>query len=454
MDSTLEKIYAIPAEQLAEYQKLVMLGSGQHGLCFVAGQGVRLTDINGKSYLDCTAQGWALLLGHANEEIRQAVYEQMGRLTHLSQNSDSLPRYALAKRLLELAPKGFDRVLFTVGGSAAIEAAMKIAVKNVPDGRKFITLQDGYHGTSLTTGAGSWIATRTAGRFTGFHSFAGITNDLFLRVANPYLYRWQGVASQAGVDNPEDCIDYCLASLTDTLAHRVGGQVAALILEPLQASGGQIPLPLRYLQGLREICDRFGCLLIFDELQTYCRIGDYFASVKYDLKPDIICIGKSLGAGFPIAAILVREGLTGFGPLGEDVHTFGNNSVAQVAGLKQLDIIERDGVLDNVNQVGGYLAAGLARLQEKYPAIGDVRQVGLHIGVEFVRDRETKEPDIIFAQTVKQIALQLGLILGEAGYRMNVLKIKPPLIIKQQEADEVLAILGQAIELAIAQAGQ
>ena len=237
MDSTLEKIYAISADELPQYQKMVMLGSGQHGPCFVSGQGVRLTDINGKSYLDCTAQGWALLLGHANEEIRQAVYEQMGRLGHLNQNSGSLPRFALAKRLLELAPAGFDRVLFTVGGSAAIEAAMKIAVKNVPQGRKFITLEDGYHGTSLTTGAGSWIATRSAGRFTGFHSFAGITNDLFLRVPNPYLYRWPGDA--------EDCVDFCLASLGVTLARRINGQAAALIVEPLQASGGQIPQPLR-----------------------------------------------------------------------------------------------------------------------------------------------------------------------------------------------------------------
>ena len=160
MDSTLEKIYAISAGELQQYQKMVMLGSGQHGPCFVSGQGVRLTDINGKNYLDCTAQGWALLLGHANEEIRQVVYEQMGRLGHLNQNSGSLPRFALAKRLLELAPAGFDRVLFTVGGSAAIEAAMKIAVKNVPQGRKFITLEDG----CLTGGLYSTVSVFTASR--------------------------------------------------------------------------------------------------------------------------------------------------------------------------------------------------------------------------------------------------------------------------------------------------
>jgi 4-aminobutyrate aminotransferase-like enzyme len=147
-------------------------------------EGVRLYDIEGKEYLDCTSQGWALYLGHANEEIRQIVYEQMGRLGHLNQNSDSLPRYALAKRLTELAPPNLNRVLFTVAGSAAIEAAMKIAAKNVPGSKKFVWLNDGYHGTSLTTGAASWISTKAAGMFTGFNSFLNIVNDLFIRIPN------------------------------------------------------------------------------------------------------------------------------------------------------------------------------------------------------------------------------------------------------------------------------
>ena len=187
---------------------------------------------------------------------------------------------------------------------------MKIAAKNVKGARKFVCLQDGYHGTSLTTGAASWISTKAAGIFTGFNSFSGILNDLFIRVPNPYVYRWTGSA------DPEDCVDSCLGIARETLRAGVTGQVAGIIVEPLQASGGQIPLPVRYLQGLRSLCDEFGCLLIFDELQTYCRIGDYFAARKYDVTPDIICLGKSLGAGFPIAAIIISDRLEGFGPPG------------------------------------------------------------------------------------------------------------------------------------------
>lgn len=445
MDPTLEQIYAIKQEELDEYNKIVMLGSGGHGKCFTKGSGVCLYDIEGKRYIDCTSQGWALYLGHANEEIRQVVYEHMGTLGHLNQNSDSLPRYALAKRLTDLAPKNLNRVLFAVGGSSAIEAAMKIAVKNVPGARKFVSLQDGYHGTSLTTGAGSWISTKTAGIFTGFNSFLNIENDVFVRVPNPFLYRWDGSS------DPEDCIDYCLKAAKETIANAVAGPVAGIIVEPIQASGGQIPMPKRYLQGLRDLCDAFGCLLIFDELQTYCRIGDYYAANKYEVEPDIICLGKALGAGFPIAAILIHDRLEGFGPLGEEVHTFANNSIAQVAALKQLDIIKRDNLLENVNNVGAHFAAKLAQLQQKYPVIGDVRQVGFHIGIEFVEDPKTKVPDMRLAQTVKAIALAMGLIVGEAGYRMNVLKIKPPLVMTQAEADEAMAIFEAAVGAALAQ---
>jgi 4-aminobutyrate aminotransferase and related aminotransferases len=445
MDKTLEKIYSIKQSELEEYNKCIMLGSGQHGKCFTKGSGVRLYDIEGKSYIDCTSQGWALYLGHADEEIRQTVYEHMGQLGHLNQNSDSLPRYALAKKLTDLAPTNLNRVLFTIGGSSAIEAAMKVAVKNVKGARHFVCLHDGYHGTSLTTGAASWISTKAAGVFTGFNSFLSILNDVFVRIPNPYLYRW--------TDTPdsEDCIDYCLKIARETIRAGVSGPVAGIIVEPLQASGGQIPLPKRYLQGLRQICDDFGCLLIFDELQTYCRIGDYFAALKYEVEPDIICIGKALGAGFPIAAIIIHDRLEGFGPLGEDVHTFSNNSIAQVAALKQLDIIERDNILGNVNTVGRHFGNRICELQKKYPCIGDVRQVGLHVGIEFVEDPVTKVPDMRTAQTVKHIALAMGLILGEAGYRMNVLKIKPPLIMTVQEADEALAIFEAAIERALQQ---
>jgi len=448
MDSTLERIYSMSPEEAQAMNSHVMLGSGGHGVCFEKGKGVRLFDVNGKSYIDCTSQGWAMYLGHANEEIRQTVYEHMGNLGHLNQNSDSLPRYALAKKLLELAPEGMDRVLFCIGGSSAIEAAMKIAVKNVPGARHFLSLQDGYHGSSLTTGAASWLSTKSAGMFTGFNSFLSILNDVFIRVPNPFLYRWDGS------NNPEDCIDYCLKVTRETIMRSTSGPVAGIIVEPLQASGGQIPLPKRYLQGLRKICDAFGCLLIFDELQTYCRIGDYFAANKYGVTPDIMCLGKALGAGLPMAAIIVREGLEGFGPLGEEVHTFSNNSIAQVAALKQLDIIQRDNVLHNVNVVGDYIGDRLRDIQQAFPQIGDVRQVGLHVGIEFVRDPETKEPDMEFAQTVKAIALMMGLILGDAGYRMNVLKIKPPLIMTIAEAEEALQIFTMALGAASQKLGR
>lgn len=431
MDSLLEKVYSIQPEEIPEYRENLMIGGGSlGGPCLASGKGIRVKDINGKEYIDCTSQSWALYLGHGNEEIRETVHEHMGMAAHIHQGFDTLPRFALAKKLAELAPKNLNRVSFTVGGGPAIEAAMKIALKNTPGARRFLTLKDAYHGTTLSTAGASWISTKAAGEYTGYQNFSRCLNDIFTRIPNPYLYRWDMT------DNPEDCIDYCLKVARDTIVNGVCGPVAGIIVEPIQASGGQIPLPKRYLQGLRDLCDEMGCLLIFDEIQTYCRIGSFFAANYYDVEPDIICLGKALGAGFPIAAVIIHDRLKGFEPNGEELHTFANNSVSQIAALKQIEIIERDNLLENTNVVGKHIADRLAEMQKEIPQIGDIRQVGLHIGIEMVEDPKTKEP-LKKAGEIKKKAQENGMILGTGGFRKNILKIKPPMITTIAEADEI-----------------
>lgn len=434
MDEFLKNLYETTEEEVMKKKENLMVGGGHPGPCLVQGNGIRVQDIRGKSYIDCTSQSWALYLGHCNREIQQTVYEHMGHVGHIHQGFDTITRATLANKLASIAPKHLNRVSFTVGGGPAIEAAMKIAVKNVPHARHFISLKDAYHGCTLTAAAASWTTTRASGNYTGFNNFLSVLNDVFIRVPNPYLYHW------TDSDNPEDCIDYCLKVLEDTLSSGVSGPVAGIVIEPIQASAGQIPMPKRYLQGLRDLCDKYGCLLIFDEIQTYCRIGEFFAAEHYQVEPDIIVLGKALGAGFPIAAIIIHDRLIGFDMNAEELHTFANNSVSQVAALKQIQIIEREGILENVKKVGKHLSDGLHVLQQKYPQIGDIRQVGLHIGVEMVEDPETKVP-LEAAGKIKAVAMEKGLILGNAGFRKNILKVKPPLITTQKEADEILAIL-------------
>ena len=443
MDKLLEKVYAMTPEDTERCKPHLMIGGGHPGPTLCTGKGIRVTDINHKTYIDCTSQSWALYLGYANEEIREIVYEHMGHLgAHIHQGFNTQVRYALAEKLTSIAPKDLNRVSFTASSGLGIEAAMKIALKNVPGSRKFIVLDDAYHGNSLTTAAASWTSTKAKGDFTGVKTFANGLNDLFIRVPNPYLYHWNKT------ENPEDCIDYCLDAMKNALQREVCGQVAGIILEPIQASGGQIPLPKRYLEGVRKLADEFGCLLIYDEIQTYCRIGEYFAAIHYDVEPDVICLGKALGAGFPMAAIIIHDRLEGFSMNAEELHTFANNSVSQICALKQLEIIERDHLLENTKKVGKILGDGIKGMMKEFPEIGDVRQVGLHIGVEMVKDPVTKEP-LLAADTIRARAMENGLILGTAGFRKNILKVKPPLITTPEDAAEILDKWETALKLAI-----
>ena len=417
----------------------VMLGGGTPGPTLVGGKGVRVEDVDGNSYIDCTSQSWLLYLGHANQEIAQVVCEHARNLTHVHQAFNTLPRYYLARRLAELSPEGLNRTSFSVGGGPAVEAAMKIALRNRVGAKEFISLWDAYHGTTFATASLSWPATQAAGRFTGQRHFLHMLHTVH-RVPNPYCYRCPFD------QQPEGCDLMCAEMLRLTIQRSVNGPAAGVLVEPLQGSGGQIPCPKRYLQRVREICDEYGVPLIFDEIQTFCRIGEWFAATHYDVTPDILVLAKGLGGGFPIGAIIVHDKLEGFGFDVEELHTFANNSVSQIAAIKLIEIIERDGLLENTRRVGGYLADRLRGLQVSFPEMGDIRQLGLHIGVEYVQDPETKEPAVDKAVQLRKEGMKLGALFGLGGAHRNVLKIKPPLITTEAEADEVLDILERAMQ--------
>ena len=438
MDTTLARICGMKPAEIEEARQHLMLGGGTPGPLLVKGKGVRVEDIDGQSYIDCTSQSWALYLGYANDEINEAITEQIQNLTHVHQGFDTLPRFHLVRRLIELAPPGMDRVGFTVGGGPAIESAMKVCMHNRPGAKEFISLWDGYHGTTFASASASWIATQAGGHFTGQTHFLPLLQT-FHRVPNPYCYRcYFG-------QEPETCDLMCAEMLKLTIEKGVNGPAGGVIMEPLQASGGQIIFPKRYLQRVREICDETGVPLVFDEIQTFCRIGEWFAAQYFGVTPDIIVLGKAIGGGLPLACILIREELEGLSPDAEDLHTFANNPVAQVTAAKQLEIIERDDVLGNTRRMGKYIADGLRDMQDEFPEMGDIRQAGLHIGVEYVTDPETREPSVETAVQIRKEGIGLGAFFGLGGSNRQVLKVKPPLIINQDEAGEVLDILHRAM---------
>jgi 4-aminobutyrate aminotransferase-like enzyme len=284
----------------------------------------------------------------------------------------------------------------------------------------------------------SWISTRSNGGFVGGSRFLPLTKN-FIRVPNPYCYRcYFG-------QKPGSCDMMCAKMLELTIEKGVNGPAAGLLIEPLQASGGQIPCPKRYLQRVREICTTYEIPLIFDEIQTFARIGKMTAAEYYGVTPEAIVLGKALGGGLPLGATIISDKLEGYKPDSEELHTFANSSLSQVAAIKQLEIIERDHILDNVNRMGEYLKKGITTLQQEFPEIGDIRQAGLHIGLELVTDPESKTPLLKETAQIRDEGIKRGVIFGLAGVRKNLLKVKPPLIVKQDEADEVLKVLGDSL---------
>jgi len=431
MDSLLAAIHGMDKDTMEKCADHVMLGGGTRGGPVLArGKGVRVWDTDGKEYIDCTSQSWALYLGYANDEINQVIAEHLELMSHIHQGFDNKPRFYLADKLAELAPGDLNRVSFTVGGSPACEAAMKICIKNVQPSRDFVCLYDSYHGTTLGAMGGSWISTKANGKFMGGSRFLPLTRP-FIRIPNPTMYR-----NPYGVD-AETYLDMCLTAARETFQRGVAGKPAGVMVEPIQASAGQIILPKRYLQGLRELCDEFETLLVYDEIQTYGRIGEMFAADYFGVAPDIIVLGKALGAGLPLAGIIISDKLEGFSPDTEELHTFANPTVSMVTAAKQIAMLQ-GGVLDNCRKMGKYLGDSIKGMMDTYPEIGDVRQAGLHLGVEFVKDPESKEEIPQETIDIRKRGFENGIIFGLGGVRKNVLKIKPPLIVSKDECDEIL----------------
>lgn len=438
-DTTVQRILAMTPSDRDQCARRLMIGGGTRGGPVLHhGKGIRVWDVEGKSYIDCTAQSWALYLGYCNDEIWEAVSEQAQHLTHVHQGFDTLPRFYLAKLLTDIAPAPIKRVSFCPSSGLALEGGMKIALKNRPGSAQFVSLWDGYHGTTLGTMGASWIATRSAGKYVGGSRFLPLLHNS-VRAPNPYCYRcYFG-------QKPESCDLMCAKMLELTLEKGVNGPAAGVIVEPLQASAGMIPCPKRYLQRVREICNRHEVPLIFDEIQTYIRIGAFFAAQYYDVTPDIIALGKAVGGGLPLGATLIRDGLAGFEPDGEELHTFAANTLSIVGAIKLIEIVQRDKLLAHANAMGEHLRQGLVALQKEFPEIGDIRQAGLHVGIELVNDPEGKKPLDHEARKVRDAAMARGVIFGLAGVRKNLLKIKPPLIIQPSETDEVLGVLREAL---------
>ena len=446
MDPLIKKILDFKHEDIGDYEKYLMLGGGTPGPNLVRGQGVYAYDIEGKQYIDCTSQSWALHMGYSHPEINQAVKEQIDLSVHFHTGFYTVPRYLLAKKIAEIFLPKMNRVMFTIGGGATIEAALKVAILNNPSAHNFISLYGGYHGTSFMTTGASLTGTFAYGKYHGGATLAHFCQN-FIRVPAPYYFRPYFETCKEGDTDEVD--RKCLEALEMQIKYGSTGPVCAVLMEPLQASGGQLIFSKKYLQGVRDICTKNKIILIWDCIQTaFGRLGAWSASNHYGVTPDIMVCGKSMGAGFPINCIVISDDIEGVKMDGIDLHTFGNNQVSQVAALKQIEIIERDNILENVKKEGSFIAREVRKMASQYPQIGEVRGLGFHIGIELIKDGQSREADYAGCSAMRDTGFEFGIIfgVGGSGKGKNVLKIKPPLITTHKQAEEIVEKFSSTIK--------
>lgn len=415
-----------------------LIGCWEHtSVIMTEGKGCTVRDSTGKEYIDCTAQAWTLSVGHSHPRVIGAVKEQIDKLATAFFAYQNIPMLQLAEKLIEISPVNFSKVLFGLCGSTAIEGAMHLAIRYT-QGQDFITLYHAYHGRTFTTIGMSYT----------HESFIQVKRGLekFLpkpiRVPNPYCYR-----CYLNLTYPE-CNLACARFVETALQQAADTKVAGVMIEPIQANGGHIIPPPGYLEEIRRICTEYDVPLIFDEIQTGMgRCGKMFASEVFNVFPDIMVIGKGLGAGFPITAVITSEKYAHL-EKGEWGFTHAGSPFACAAALAAIDVLLEEGLIENAEKMGKLFMDGLSKLKEKYPVIGEVRGKGLMIGIEIVKDRETREPAVEETQEIVAKALERGVMLGKSGIGLrggNVVKIKPPLCITEGEVERVLNVLDEIL---------
>ncbi|HMF56197.1 MAG TPA: acetyl ornithine aminotransferase family protein [Pyrinomonadaceae bacterium] len=399
------------------------------------GEGVWVTDVDGNLFLDCNAGVAVCSTGHCHPEVVKAIQDQAAQLIHMC-GTDFYYRHmpALAQKLDEIVPvESPTRTHFANSGTEAVETALKLAM-HATGREKFIAFFNSFHGRTL--GSLSLTSSKIAQR-KGFKRQA--LDVVHVPYPNVFRHPFTGERSDAATVS-RACLDWIENRLFKTTTPPE--EVAGIVVECVQGEGGYVPAPREFLQGLRRICDEHGILLIVDEVQSGMgRTGKMFASEHYDLKPDIVTIAKGIGSGLPIGATVARADLMDWKP-GAHASTFGGNPVAIAAALKTIELLERE-LVANAASVGAYLEAGLRRLEQKHDCIGDVRGLGMMLGVEFVTDKASMKPDADLRDRVETACFERGLILLGCGF--NTIRWSPPLILKREHVDVALEIFDEAI---------
>jgi 4-aminobutyrate aminotransferase len=402
-------------------------------------KGVWVEDVDGNIFLDCNAGVAVCSTGHCHPEVVRAIQDQAAELIHMC-GTDYYYRQMpeLAQKLDQIVPiSGPTRTHFANSGTEAVETALKLAM-HATGREKFISFFGSFHGRTL--GSLSLTSSKAAQRL-GFKRQA--LDVVHLPYPNEYRNPFREDECD-GLGAGKGALNWIENRLFKTTTPPE--EVAAIVVEPVQGEGGYVPAPEIFLEGLRRICNEHGILLVVDEVQSGMgRTGKMFACDHYDLKADIVCIAKGIASGLPLGACVSRADLMDWKP-GAHASTFGGNPVACAAALKTIELLERE-LVANSAEVGGYLKRGLEKLMSKYDCIGDVRGMGMMLGVEFVKDRTSRTPDPELRDRVEIATFERGVILLGAGH--NTIRWSPPLILTKENVDVALEIFDDAIGASI-----
>ncbi|MEK7682711.1 MAG: aminotransferase class III-fold pyridoxal phosphate-dependent enzyme [Chloroflexota bacterium] len=394
------------------------------------GEGAYLYTRDGTPYLDFTCGIGVTNTGHCHPLVVKAIQEQAAKLLHGQANIvHHSPMLELVEELGSIIPASLDGYFFTNSGAEAVEGALKLA--RAATGRpNVIVFQGSFHGR--TVGTMSLTTSKTIYRAGYQPLMPGVFVAPF-----PYAYRygWE----------PEQASDWCLQELRFVLQTQTApAETAALLLEPVLGEGGYVVPSAGFLEGLREICEEHGMLLILDEIQTgFGRTGRWFGHEHFDLEPDIMVVAKGLASGLPLSGVIAKMELMEKWTPGSHGGTFGGNPVACAAAVATIRAIREDGMLENAETRGQQLMAGLGHLREEHEQIGDVRGLGLMVGVEFTSPDGA--PDKATAKAVVHACLDERLLLLTCGPWDNTVRFIPPLMVSAEQIAEALEVFGKAL---------
>ena len=397
------------------------------------GVGHRLFDSDGKAYLDF-ANGIAVTaLGHAHPRVTAAIHAQVDKLMGpINAIGFTEPISRLATDLAATFPAPLDSVMFLNSGSEAIDGALKLA-RRVTGRPGIIAFRGGFHGR--TFGATS-VTTSNLNYRTGYEPL----------LPGVYFAPYPAVYDEFDGDEAR-ATDACLAILRSLMETIVSpSSVAAILIEPILGEGGYMPAPAAFMQGLRSICDEHGILLIADEVQSgFGRTGRMWAFEHAGIVPDVVCVAKAIANGLPLSAIVSSRELQERWGRGAHGSTFGGNPVACAAGVAVLETIREEGLVANAAARGAELTAGLGAIAAEDERIGDIRGPGLMVGVEFVRDRATREPDSALPDRLMAACADAGLLVLTCGRQHEVVRWIPPLNVTAAEIAEAVEIFGETL---------